>query len=41
MGSELAVSTGSILLVLAVNRAANAAVVLARRPRRAFTMAGQ
>jgi hypothetical protein len=41
MGSELAVSTGSILLVLAVNRAANAAVILARRQRRAFTMAGQ
>jgi hypothetical protein len=41
MGSDLAVSTGSILLVLALNRAASAMVVSARRPRRAYEMAGR
>jgi hypothetical protein len=40
MGSDLAVSTGSILLVLAVNRATSALVVSARQPRRVFAMAG-
>jgi hypothetical protein len=41
MGSELAFSTGSILLVLALNRAANALVLSARRPGRAFAVAGK
>ncbi|GIM90996.1 hypothetical protein [Paractinoplanes toevensis] len=40
MGSDLAVSTGSILLVLALNRATSALVVSARQPRRDFAMAG-
>ncbi|MEU4236061.1 hypothetical protein [Actinoplanes sp. NPDC026619] len=41
MGSDLAVSTGSILLVLALNRIASALVVSARQPRRTFAMAGR
>ncbi|MFI5893920.1 hypothetical protein ACIA5D_27855 [Actinoplanes sp. NPDC051513] len=41
MGSDLAVSTGTILLVLALNRAASALVVSARQPRRAVAMAGR
>jgi len=41
MGSDLAVSTGTILLVLALNRAASAVVVSARQPRRAAVMAGR
>jgi hypothetical protein len=41
MGSDLAVSTGSILLVLALNRGANALVLSARQPRRAYAMAGR
>jgi len=41
MGSDLAISTGSILLVLAINRAANALVLSARQPRRAFAAAGK
>jgi hypothetical protein len=41
MGSDLAISTGSILLVLALNRTASALVVTARQPRRRFAMAGR
>lgn len=41
MGSELAVSTGSILLVVAVNRVTAALVVSARQQRRAFAVAGK
>ena len=41
MGSDLAISTGSILLVLAVNRAANALVLSARQPRGAYAVAGK
>jgi hypothetical protein len=41
MGSDLAISTGSILLVLAINRAANALVLTARQPGRAFAAAGK
>jgi len=41
MGSDLAISTGSILLVLAVNRAANALVLTARQPRGVFAAAGK
>ncbi|GAA0584479.1 hypothetical protein GCM10010172_81820 [Paractinoplanes ferrugineus] len=41
MGSDLAVSTGSILLVLALNRAAGALVVSARRPRGEYALAGR
>ncbi|MFD0516710.1 hypothetical protein [Paractinoplanes durhamensis] len=41
MGSDLAVSTGSILLVLAINRATSALVVSARQPHRALAMAGR
>lgn len=42
MGSVLAVSAGTILLVLALNRAASALVVSARQPRgRSFAMAGK
>ncbi|WP_433378887.1 hypothetical protein ACQPZX_12490 [Actinoplanes sp. CA-142083] len=41
MGSVLAVSTGTILLVLALNRAASALVVSARQPRRTPQMAGR
>ncbi|MCU7730651.1 hypothetical protein ODJ79_43635 [Actinoplanes sp. KI2] len=41
MGSDLAISTGSTLLVLAVNRAANALVLSARQPRPAFAVAGK
>jgi hypothetical protein len=41
MGSDLAVSTGSILLVLALNRAASAVVVSARQPRRGYALAGK
>jgi len=41
MGSEVAVSTGTILLVLALNRAASALVVSARQPRRSVAMAGK
>jgi len=41
MGSELALSVGSILLVLAINRAANALVLTARQPRAAFAAAGK
>ena len=41
MGSDLAVSNGTILLVLALNRAASAVVVTARQPRRTPQMAGR
>ena len=41
LGSDLAVSTGTILLVLALNRAASAIVVSARRPHRTLTTAGR
>lgn len=41
LGSDLAISTGSILLVLALNRAANAFVLSARQPRPAYAMAGK
>jgi len=41
MGSDLAISTGSILLVLAINRAANALVLSARQPRGAYVVAGK
>jgi len=41
MGSDVAISTGSILLVLAINRAANALVLTARRPLRPYAMAGK
>ncbi|WP_433305468.1 hypothetical protein ACQP2F_18160 [Actinoplanes sp. CA-030573] len=41
MGSDLALSAGSILLVLALNRAASAFVVSARQPRRSLAMAGR
>jgi len=41
MGSDLAISTGTILLALALNRAASALVVTARQPRRQFAMAGK
>jgi len=41
MGSGLAISTGSILLVLAINRAANALVLTARQPRGAYAVAGK
>jgi hypothetical protein len=41
MGSDLAISTGSILLVLAINRSANALVLSARQPHRGFATAGK
>jgi hypothetical protein len=41
LGSDVAVSTGSILLVLAVNRAASAVLVSARQPRRGYALAGK
>ncbi|WP_030435839.1 hypothetical protein [Actinoplanes subtropicus] len=41
LGSDLAISTGSILLVLAINRAANAFVLSARQPRGAYAAAGK
>jgi hypothetical protein len=41
MGSAVAVSTGTILLVLALNRAASALVLTARQPRRTFATAGR
>jgi hypothetical protein len=41
LGSDLAVSTGSILLVLALNRAASAVVVSARQPHRGYALAGK
>jgi hypothetical protein len=41
MGSDLAISTGTIMLVLALNRAASALVVTVRQPRRQFAMAGK
>jgi hypothetical protein len=41
LGSDIAISTGSILLVLALNRFASALVVSARRPRRSLAMAGK
>lgn len=41
MGSGLAFSAGSILLVLALNRAASALVISARQPRRLLAMAGR
>jgi hypothetical protein len=41
MGSDLAVSTGSILVVLAVNRITAALVVSARQHRRPLVMAGK
>jgi len=41
MGSDLAVSTGTILLVLALNRAAGALVVSARQARRGYALAGR
>jgi hypothetical protein len=41
MGSDLAFSSGSILLVLALNRTAGALVVSARQPRRSLVMAGK
>jgi hypothetical protein len=41
LGSDLAVSTGTILLMLAFNRAAGAVVVSARRPHRTPAMAGR
>jgi len=41
MGSDLALSTGTILLVVGLNRAASALVVTARQPRRRFAMAGK
>lgn len=41
MGSELAVSTGTILVILAVNRVASALVVSARQHRHPLAMAGK
>ncbi|MBU2667150.1 hypothetical protein KOI35_26945 [Actinoplanes bogorensis] len=41
MGSEMAVATGSILLVLALNRIASALVISARLPHRTPAMAGR
>jgi hypothetical protein len=41
MGSDLAVSTGTILVVLAVNRLTAALVVSARQQRRPLAMAGK
>ncbi|MBM2620394.1 hypothetical protein JIG36_33270 [Actinoplanes sp. LDG1-06] len=41
MGSEMAVATGSILLVLAINRIAGALVISARLPHRVPAMAGR
>jgi hypothetical protein len=41
MGSAVAVSTGSILLFLALNRAASAFVISARQPRGATRVAGR
>jgi hypothetical protein len=41
MGSDIGVSTGSILLVLALNRLASALVVSARQPHRELAMAGK
>jgi hypothetical protein len=41
LGSDLAVSTGSILLVLALNRAASAVVISARQPHREYALAGK
>jgi len=41
MGSEMAISTGGILVVLAINRAANALVLTARQPRRSYAVAGK
>jgi hypothetical protein len=41
LGSDIAVSTGSILLVLALNRVASALVVSARLPRRSLAAAGR
>lgn len=41
LGSDLAVSTGSILLVLALNRATSAVVVSARQPHRGYALAGK
>jgi hypothetical protein len=41
LGAELAVSTGSILLVLALNRAAGALVISARQPRGDYALAGK
>jgi hypothetical protein len=41
MGSDIAISTGSILLVLALNRVASALVVSARLPRRSLAAAGR
>jgi hypothetical protein len=41
MGSDLAVSTGSILLMLALNRAASALVISARQSRGAYALAGK
>jgi hypothetical protein len=41
LGSDVAVSTGSILLVLALNRVASALVVSARQPHRTLAMAGK
>jgi hypothetical protein len=41
LGSDLALSTGSLLLMVALNRAASAAVVSARLPRAAAATAGR
>jgi hypothetical protein len=41
MGSDLAVSTGTILLMLALNRAAAGLVVTARQSRRGYALAGK
>jgi hypothetical protein len=41
MGSDLAISTGSILLVVAINRAVNALVLTACQPRRSYAGAGR
>jgi hypothetical protein len=41
LGSDLAVSTGGILVVLAVNRVVAALVVSARQRRRPLAMAGK
>jgi hypothetical protein len=41
LGSDLGIATGTILLLLALNRAASALVVSARRPRPAYAVAGR
>jgi len=41
MGSTLATSTGTILVIVGLNRLISALVVSARQPRRSFAMAGR